>query len=134
VRAAILGCQRVTVWPSSAAGDASLPVAGGARRRLPGAIVRHRPFDREHTAVVVGNDQEDGRGVRRTRGNPTASQRHAVAGSQPSAAPRQSRYAATRRGRPWREDYRQVDNGLQVRSGSGWRLARGRASISAGYW
>ena len=57
--AAILGCQCVTVWPGGAAGDMSLPSARRTRGRPPGTIDRHWTFDREHAAVMVGNDQEE---------------------------------------------------------------------------
>ena len=47
---------------SRPAGDAMLVVAGVLGGGLPRAIVSHRAFDGEHAAVVVGDDQVEGRG------------------------------------------------------------------------
>ncbi|MBV8096509.1 MAG: hypothetical protein JO110_25360 [Acetobacteraceae bacterium] len=59
VPATILGRRRETVRPARAAGDPSVVIAGGPCRRLPGAIVGHRPFEREHAAVVISYYQEE---------------------------------------------------------------------------
>jgi hypothetical protein len=58
VLAPIVGCQRVAIGTDRSADDPSLVVAGLLGGRLPGLVVRHRTFDREHAAVVVGDNQE----------------------------------------------------------------------------
>jgi hypothetical protein len=62
VRAAILGRQRVAIGTARATGDMALVVAGLAGGCLPAPVVGHRTFDREHAAVVVGDNQVERRG------------------------------------------------------------------------
>jgi hypothetical protein len=57
VPAAIFGRQGVAIRPSRAAGYAALMTAGFVHRILPLSVIRHRAFDRKHTAVVVGYDE-----------------------------------------------------------------------------
>ena len=58
VRAAILGRERVAIQSRRAARDAPLllipGITGGG---VPWPVVGHRPFDREHAAIVVGDYQ-----------------------------------------------------------------------------
>jgi hypothetical protein len=56
MRAPILGGQIVAIGAGRAAHDAALLVAGKGGGFLPGPVVGHRTFDREHAAVVIGDD------------------------------------------------------------------------------
>ena len=59
VRPGVVVRQRFTICPGRPAGDVPLPSAGGLSCGLPSPIVCHRPFDREHAAVVVSDDKEE---------------------------------------------------------------------------
>jgi hypothetical protein len=52
-----LGDQLVTIWARWAARDAALTVTCVPGGGLPWPVVGHRPFDSEHTAVVIDDDQ-----------------------------------------------------------------------------
>ena len=61
-RVAVLGSsERIPIRASRPARDAPLMIAGVARGRSPGVIVGHRAFDGERAAIVVGDDQVEGR-------------------------------------------------------------------------
>ena len=54
------GRRRVAIGAGRAAGDAVLAIAGLAGSILPVLVVGHRPFEGEHAAVVVGDNQING--------------------------------------------------------------------------
>ena len=57
VLAPILGCECIPIGASRPSGDAVLVMACLTGNVLPVFVVGHRPFDREHAAVVFGDDQ-----------------------------------------------------------------------------